>query len=308
MLSSSLVRASAALSVAMLILSCASLARADDRSAQLKAAGDAAMDSLRYDEALADYTQAYELSHDVAILYNLGQLHRARGEYPEALDSFLAFDKAAPPPLHARVPKLNELIDEVRSKVATLTVNANVSGARVLVRDKVIGKTPLADALRLGAGKVTIEIDADGYAPYRKDLDLSGGTSTVLDAKLEPRDARGILVVHASAGAALVVVDGRTVGTAPIEIPVQPGTHSVLVKREGFLDNASSAVVQTGERHEIDVTLAHTTPLFAKWWFWTGVGVLVAAGVGISLAVVLPRAPDRGDGFQPGQLGAPLRW
>jgi hypothetical protein len=293
--------------VAMSVLLCVSIAHADDRAAQLKAAGDAAMDSLRYDEALADYKQAYELSHDVAILYNLGQLHRARGEYPEALDSLLAFDKAAPPSLHARVPKLNELIDEVRAKVATLTITANVSGARVLLRDKVIGTTPLADSVRLGAGKVTLEIDADGYAPYRKELDLAGGTSTVLDAKLEPKDVRGILVVHANAGA-IVIIDGKTAGTTPVEVPVQPGTHSVLVKREGFLDNASSAVVQTGERHEIDVTLAHTTPIYAKWWFWTGIGVIVAAGVGITLAAVLPRAPDTGDGFQPGQLGAPLRW
>lgn len=301
-------RASRSLFVAVGLLLCVSLAHADDRAAQLKAQGDAAMDSLRYDEALADYTQAYELSHDVAILYNLGQLHRARGEYPESLDAFLAFDKAAPPSLHARVPKLGELIDEVRAKVATLTITANVSGARVLLRDKVIGSTPLSDAIRLNAGKVTIEIDAEGYARYRKDLDLAGGTSTVLDAKLEPKDVQGILVVHASAGAALVVVDGKPAGTAPIEIRVQPGTHSVLVKREGFLDNASSAVIQTGERHEIDVTLAKTTPFYGKWWFWTGVGVLVAAGVGITLAAVLPRAPDTGDGFQPGQLGAPLRW
>jgi hypothetical protein len=289
----------------------ATVARADDataRAQQLKKQGDAAMDSLRYDEALSAYKAAYDLSHDPAILYNVGQVRRARGEYPEALDSFEAFDQQAPPELKARVPTLPQLIAEVRGKVATVTITTNVAGARVLVRERIVGTTPLEKPIRVGAGKALVEIDAAGHLPYRKELDLAGGSATVLDAKLESSEARGVLVVHANAGAS-VLVDGKLAGNAPVELTVAPGSHEVLVRREGFEDNASSAVIRSGERRELDVTLAARSSIVQKWWFWTGVGVVVAGGVVATvLAVMLPRGPDAGDGFQPGTLGAPLRW
>ena len=295
----------------LLMVATGHAALADDATAharQLKAQGDAAMDSLRYDEALAAYKAAYDLSHDPAILYNMGQVRRARSEYPEALDSLEAFDRDAPPELKARVPTLAQIIAEIRAKVATLTITADVAGARVLVRDRVIGTTPLPGPVRVGAGKAHLEIDASGRLPYRRELDLAGGSVTVIDAKLETPEAHGVLVVHANAGAS-VFVDGAPVGNAPVEVSVTTGTHKVLVKREGFEDNASSAVVRAGERRELDVTLAAKSSIAGKWWFWTAIGVVVVGGaVATALAVTLPRSADAGNGFQPGTLGAPLRW
>ena len=293
-----------------LTVATAHAAFADDaaQARQLKSQGDSAMDSLHYDEALAAYKAAYDLSHDPAILYNMGQVRRARSEYPEALDSFEAFDRDAPPDLKARVPTLAQIIAEVRSKVATITVTADVAGARVLVRDRVVGTTPLPGPVRVGAGKARVEVDADGRLPYRKEVDLAGGSVTVIDAKLETPEAHGVLVVHANAGAS-VFVDGVPVGNAPVEVSVGTGTHKVLVKREGFEDNASSAVVRAGERRELDVTLAAKSSIAGKWWFWTAIGVVVVGGaVATALAVTLPRSADAGNGFQPGTLGAPLRW
>ena len=159
-------------------------ARADDpTAADLKKKGDDAMDALRYDEALAAYTQAYELGHDPAILYNRGRLHQARGEMPAAVDDLERFEREASPDLRAKVPKLSELLAEVRAKVSTLGIHCNVDGARVMVRGVVVGTTPLEN-VRLNSGAATLEVLAPGYTAYRRDLALAGGGSNVVDVVL----------------------------------------------------------------------------------------------------------------------------
>jgi len=266
------------------------------------------MDSFHYDEALVDYQAAYAASHDAAILYNIGQVRRARGEYPEALDAFQAFEREARPELKALVPKLGELLAEIRSKVASLQVAINVAGARIIVRDRIVGTTPMATPIRLNAGRTTIEITAEGYLPYTKELDLPGGGVAVIDAKLETKDSHGILVVRASEGPAAVFIDGKRAGTAPVEQVVGAGSHSVVVRRDGFEDGAGSVVVRPGERRDLDLKLTAKSGITSKWWFWTGVGVVVAGGAATAVVLLSSRKADRGDGFEPNQLGAPLRW
>ena len=52
------------------------------RAAQMKAAGDAAMDKLRFADAVDAYQQAFTLAHEPAVLYNLGRALEGLGSYP----------------------------------------------------------------------------------------------------------------------------------------------------------------------------------------------------------------------------------
>jgi hypothetical protein len=45
---------------------------------------------------------------------------------------------------------------------------------------------------------------------------------------------KGVLQIEASADHAEVSVDGSLVGTTPLEIRLDPGTHRVVVKKRGF--------------------------------------------------------------------------
>src|SRR4051794_30916405 len=73
----------------------AAAAPAVSRAAELKKRGDDAMDSLRYDDALAAYAEAYGITRDAALLYNQGRALQALGRYPEALASIERFAKEA---------------------------------------------------------------------------------------------------------------------------------------------------------------------------------------------------------------------
>jgi hypothetical protein len=277
------------------------------RAKSLKAAGDTAMESLKYSDALAAYTEAHALTGDAALLYNKGQALRALERFPEALAELERFEQTAPPALKAKVPKLGELIAEVRGRITVLTLACNVEGARVLVRDKLVGTTPLSTPLRLASGKAAVEVSADGYEPFRQVVDLPGGGSTEIGAKLISKDTTGVLFVTTGLAGAEAFVDGKPVGSPPVEVVVPSGDHRIRVVRDGFDVATTTAVVAAGERKHVAIALQAKRPPTSKGWFWASVaaGAATVAGVVIAGALLIDRPTSKGD-IPPGQVSAPL--
>ncbi len=273
---------------------------------RLKATADEAMDNLRYAEALDGYQQAYGLSHDPRFLYNMGRALGALGRYPEAVDRLERFRLDAPPDLKAKVPNLEQIIADFKKHVSVLSVRANVQGARVLVRDRSIGETPLAD-VKLNSGHAAIEISADEYETQKKEIDLPEGGSLDLVFDLVKAANVGVLVVRSTPPATIALVDGKGMGGTPLEASLAPGSHQLLLSREGYHDLAASAIVERGRRKELDLTLEKTPSILTRWWFWTIVGVAVVSGVVITYAAVTERSPDMGT-IAPGQVRAPLQF
>ncbi len=218
-------------------------------AAALKLRADSEMESLRYAEALADYTRAYDLSPDPVLLYNRGRVLQALERFAEALDQIERFAHEAPPELRARVPKLQELLADLGGRVSALTIRCDVPGARVLVRDKVVATTPASGPIRLNSGPAVVEVDADGYEPFRRSVQLPGGGAVQLDATLTPKEPG----------------------------PVAAGGSSS----------------------------AESRPITTRWWFWTGVGVVVVGGAVLTYALLTDKPAGHGD-IAPGQVSGPL--
>jgi hypothetical protein len=270
------------------------------RAAERKKAGDQAMEGLRYADALAAYGEAYAVTKDPALLYNMGRALQAQSRFPEALEKLRAFEAAASPELKARVPRLAKLIEEIGAKVSTLTIRVNMEGARVLVRDAVVGKAPLPAPLALGAGPAVVEVEAEGFYPAKKSVELVGGGELTVELELASRATTGVLGVKASAPAAEVSIDGKRAGLAPLEVNVAKGTHRVLVRHPDYKPYETSVVVVAGETKSVDAALQRPS-VVTRWWFWTGVAVVAAAGAGVAIAAVTERKPDTGT-IAPGQL------
>ena len=275
------------------------------RAAARKKAGDEAMELLRYEDALAAYADAYAITKNVALLYNMGRALEALNRFPEALEKLLAFDAAAPPDLKARVPRLPTIIAELRQRVSTLDVQTNVEGARIVVRNVVVGKSPLAAPLKLVAGPAEIEVDAEGFFGAKKTVTLEGGTTQTVRIDLFSRTTTGVLTVLASASSAEVLVDGKRIGVAPVEVNVPKGTHRITVRHPDFRVYETSAVVPAGGTKAVTATL-EAKSVATRWWFWTGIGAVAAAGAAVTVAAFTERAPSTGT-IAPGQLptGAP---
>lgn len=286
--------------VALLALVSPGLSRADEapseaaRVAEIKKRGDVAMDTGNPTDAYAAYVEAYAISKEPALLYNKGRALQALGDFPKALVELRAFQREAPLELKARVPGLARMIAELEDRVTTVTLACDTMRARITIRDRHVGECPLAEPLVLVSGRAKLEIVADGYFPYVREVDLPPGGASTFDVRLNSRVTSGVLVVRSSVSNAVVSIDGARSGMAPTESFVPPGEHTIEVHREGYRSAMRRSVVVAGERREVDVTLDVDHGLLTRWWFWTGVGVVVAGGVALAVATQAERSPEPG--------------
>jgi hypothetical protein len=272
-------------------------------AAHLKSAADVLMDQDRYADALVLYQRAYELSNDAALLYNQGRAFEALGDYPTALERLETFERDAPPAVRARVPGLKELITDLRGRIATIVVRTNAPAARLLVRQKDEGIINVEKRISTRAGTASVEVDADGYESFHRELDLSAGATIVVDATLTPKK-RDALVVVRTTPSADVLFDGKPLGRSPLQVRATPGSHELVAHADGYYEQRVPMTLALGDRRDVDLEMKSTPGIGSKWWFWTGIAVVIAGGV--ATAVVLTTEKPHSNGtFAPGSVSAP---
>lgn len=278
--------------------------KGEDEATRLKKKGDAAMLELHYEDALEAYSSSYKLTPNPALHYNRARAFEALGRYAEALTAYEAFARDAPPELRAKVPGLDDHLAGVRKRVSTVTIHVSVKGARVVLRNVVVGKAPLAAPLRVNAGAAKLEVTAEGYQPYEKELELLGGESTSIEVSLAPRVSDGTLAINAEPPASLAI-DGKPYGTTPVEAKLPAGSHTISLARGGYVTRTATIVLTSGERKEMSLTLESEPGITSRWWFWTGVGAVVIGGTALTIGLMSSRDAGRGD-IDPGRVSAPL--
>lgn len=260
---------------------------------RLKKEADTLMDQDRHADALAGYAKAYELTADPALLYNQGRALEAMGEYPEALDKLERFERDATPALRSKVPGLRDLIVDLRGRIATLIVTTNAPGARLLVREKAVGTIDKEKRVRVRSGAATIEVAAEGYLPFKKDVDLAAGNTLKVDAQLVLKKVDALLMVR-SRPAADISVDGKPIGRAPIELHLPAGRHELLATARGHQSETVPMTLSLGDRRELDLELRQSPSIVTRWWFWTGIAVIAAAAATTVIAFNIERDPTPG--------------
>ncbi len=277
------------------------------RARALRDQGNQAMLDMRYVDALGLYQQSRALDpEDVGVIYSLARAHQLLGEFPEALDHLEEFERRAPSEMKVKVGRLEQLLVDLKSRVSTLILRCNQPGARVLLRDRVVGTTPLR-ALRVASGTATLQVELEGFFPVQRQVVLPAGGALALELGLPARSTSALLRVGTRPGGALVLVDGKNVGTSNprVELILPAGAHRVSARREGFEDASVPVVLQAGATRELSVPLERTVPVTSRWWFWTGAALVVAGGVALGYALLSEGPAGRGS-LPPGQVSAPL--
>lgn len=90
-------------------------------------------------------------------------------------------------------------------------------------------------------------------------------------------------------------VDDVDVGTAPVTLTRAPGIHHVRIVRPGFLPYDAQVTTHPGEDLRITGNLAlESRSITGRWWFWGGLGVVVAGAALASYAIVRStESPER---------------
>ena len=102
----------------------------------------------------------------------------------------------------------------------------------------------------------------------------------------------------------LVIVDGRGLGSAPVDVALPAGRHALVVRHQGYEDSSVDVTLEEGQRRRLDLTLTPPKPITQKWWFWTGIGAVVVGGTVLTYALLTSRDPPSGS-IAPGQVRGP---
>jgi serine/threonine protein kinase len=149
----------------------------------------------------------------------------------------VALRRAGPIPtsLTRRVPALPE----------GLRIETRPPGASVWIDGRVAGETPLS-IRDLRAGLHQVRVAQEGYAPAELTFEIPEGTNPpplhfVMAALHTPTE------IFSDPAAAAVTVDGRPIGTTPIEkLTLGPGLHAIRMEREGFLPTVKDVEARPG--------------------------------------------------------------
>ncbi len=144
----------------------------------------------------------------------------------------------------------------VPSRKTTLSVTANVTGARVLVDGRYVGETPLKDAtVASGARRLRVEA-GEGYDAYERTIEVEPGRAVSLWVDLSrsgPRKAR--LYVETTPREARV----RILNIGPVfsqGMELDPGRYHVEASAEGHEKEDRWVDLSSGEDETLHIRLA----------------------------------------------------
>jgi tetratricopeptide (TPR) repeat protein len=149
----------------------------------------------RYEQAIAEFTEAWSLWENPTILYGLAQANERLLRVPRAIDFYRRYLDRAPADASNR-QEVEDTIRGLTSLLADVTFESNVP-AKVFTNDEEIGESP--GTIQLATGRYEIELRAEGYETERQSLQIAARSHRTLQFTLR-RAAPRQVVVHEQTG------------------------------------------------------------------------------------------------------------
>lgn len=142
------------------------------------------------------------------------------------------------------------------------TASMDFTKAQIALQNSALSSVITAD---FSPKKITLTFP-DGYSRVFSDINsLPSVTHTVIDLS-KPGSSNatattGIISVTSSPADAEVYIDNILVGMSPGKFPeIQPGSHTLTVKKDGFDPSERTVSVTAGETTDVQVILLYSTP------------------------------------------------
>lgn len=209
--------------------------------------------------ALAEFRRAYEIAPNSAVLFNVGTVQARLRRYADAVTSLERYLSEGGQSVPAsRRTEVERELERLRSLVGRVAVTARpATEALVFLDGHEAGRLPLAAPLAVSAGRHEVEVRAEGFLSYRREVTVAGGVEVAVEAVLTRAGPPGAILIMASVPYATVTIDGQEVGTTPVEEPVevQTGRRQVVVSRPGYAPVRASVDVAQGEVARVEAAL-----------------------------------------------------
>jgi hypothetical protein len=280
-------------------------------------------------EALAAFERSRALRPHAMTTYNIGACERALGNYTRAreqLSRALAEDQATSELPPSIVTEARAFIDEIEHLLVHIVLVVEPAGTSITFDGRPLQRASgeaarprfVAGILAPGRGGQVpsreLEIVADpgvhvitlsrqGYGDVVVNRTYRPGQSVTQRWSLTELPAT--IRVSSNERLALVSVNGKDVGTAPVDVLRPAGVYRVEVTKPGFVHYAADVRVMPGEESVLRSTLVREKPsVFGKWWFWTA-AASVAGGIA-TVTFLATRSESRAE--RPPLDGGSLGW
>jgi hypothetical protein len=136
----------------------------------------------------------------------------------------------APPPAPAPVVAAGEALIDSSPQGAVFQVDGKNDPSWV---------TPFT-VMSLSPGKHIVSVSKSGYSSDIRSIDVASGSRSSLAIHLSPVNA--LVVVSSVPPGAEIIIDGKVTGrVTPAQFAVEKGSHTVLVRKHGYLDENTTA-------------------------------------------------------------------
>ena len=232
--------------------------------------GLAAYADERFAEAADEFDQAYKLSPAFKLLYNIGQVDVALGRSVEAVDAFDRYLKqgAAAIPEERRREVAAE-VEKQLARIGTISIRTFPEGAEIRIDGGLRGRTPLARAVRLNAGRHTIEAVLSGYTPQSREIDVVGKGDSAIEMTLE----------------AIALPAPPPVAALPAPEPPHPAAPSPPVVEKLIIETPPSASGSV-EKSQSDRSVPTVSSAPSPSTNWQRIGGIIVMAAGLSTATV----------------------
>ena len=105
--------------------------------------------------------------------------------------------------------------------------------------------TPL-NLTGLAPGQHTVSVSKSGYSSDSRTVSIASGSKAAVSLHLAPVNA--LMVVNSNPSGAEVILDGKNTGrVTPAQFAVEKGAHSLVLRKQGYLDESTSADLGAGQ-------------------------------------------------------------
>jgi len=128
-----------------------------------------------------------------------------------------------------------------------LVVSSEPDGAVITVEGRTTEawRTPQTIA-SLAPAVYRVTLSKSGYATETRSIEVVSGNRVALNVKLTPLKAW--LTVAGSPSGARILIDGKETGKfSPAEFTLDPATHSVTLRKEGYFDSSTEMKLTAGQ-------------------------------------------------------------
>ncbi|MEO7035201.1 MAG: PEGA domain-containing protein [Polyangiaceae bacterium] len=232
--------------------------------------------------ALTKFKRSYDVSKDARLLWNMAVCEKELRHYARAATLVSRYLKEGGALIsveqrHSATDTQNAL----RAFYSTVKLSGVRDGATVLVDGVAVGGTPLAEPLLLDLGTRRLRVEAPGYEPFEKSIDVSGNNQLEVPVVLAPAAVAGVvpprLSVTSGGERDIVSVDAKVVGSRHWEGVLAVGEHTVRVTAAHKKPYEIQLQLSAGSSRSLQIALedeAHRSTL----WYWVAGGAMLTAG------------------------------